>query len=79
MRQKKINWSELVPLILMIVLFIALALFSQGKLLKVKAIESILNQSMGYIIGALGMIFVMAMGQVDMSMGVNVCVSATVA
>ncbi|MCR4607785.1 MAG: ABC transporter permease [Oscillospiraceae bacterium] len=79
MRQKKINWSELVPLILMIVLFVVLALFSKGKLLKAKAIESILNQSMGYIIGALGMLFVMAMGQVDMSMGVNVCVSATVA
>ena len=53
MKQKKINWSELVPLALMIVLFIVLALFSQGKLLKAKAIESILKQSICFIIGSL--------------------------
>ena len=77
MKHRKINWAELAPLILIIILFAVFAVLSHGRLMKIKSLKSILEQSMGYLIGALGMLFVMSMGQVDMSMGVNVCLSAT--
>lgn len=82
MRKKyRIAWGSIAPVLFILFLIIVLAVLTEGRLIQSNTLKSLLTQSIGYLIGGLGMIFVMALGEIDMSMGVNValsCVTATV-
>lgn len=75
----KIKWSNLVPVAVIVFLILLLSFMTDGKLLQTSTLISLLEQSIAYIIGGLGMLFVMSMGSIDMSIGVNICVAATLA
>ena len=82
MRKKyRIAWGSLAPVLFILFLMIVLAVLTEGRLIQSNTLKSLLTQYIGYLIGGLGMIFVMALGEIDMSMGVKValsCVTATV-
>ncbi len=78
-KQIFIPWGNLAPLILIVGLILFLSAISGGKLTAPNTLISILTQSLGYLICGLGMIFVMALGEIDMSLGVNMCLSSTLA
>jgi ribose transport system permease protein len=81
MRKKyRVAWGSIAPVIFILLLIIVLACMTEGRLVQSNTLKSLLTQSIGYLIGGMGMIFVMALGEIDMSMGVNValsCVTAT--
>ena len=67
----------MVPVLIILVLILGLAIVTNGQLIKSSTLISLLKQSMPYMIAGLGMVFVMSMGSIDMSIGVNICISAT--
>lgn len=78
MKKQKIQFYDLLPLIALIVLVIAFGITSQGKLFSMFNLKSICTQSIPVIIGGLGVMFVVAMGGCDLSVGAVAAVSATV-
>jgi len=78
MKHKKINLYDLLPLIALVVLVAAFGITSQGKLFSIFNLKSICTQSIPVIIGGLGVMFVVAMGGCDLSVGAVAAVSATV-
>lgn len=79
MKRKKIQLYDLLPLAALIVLVAAFGIASQGKLFSLFNLKSICTQSIPVIIGGLGVMFVVAMGGCDLSVGAVAAVSATVA
>jgi ribose/xylose/arabinose/galactoside ABC-type transport system permease subunit len=77
--QKFIPWNSLAPLILIAALIIFFSIISGGKLTSPATLISILTQSLGFLIAGMGMIFVMSLGDIDMSIGINMCISSTLA
>lgn len=77
--KRRLQWNNLVPIAVIIVLVIFLTFLSDGKLIKPATLTSLLQQMIAYLIVGLGMVFVMALGQIDMSVGVNVCLSTALA
>jgi Ribose/xylose/arabinose/galactoside ABC-type transport systems, permease components len=79
MKQRNIRWNSLVPVAMIILIVILLAVITNGKLLKPNTLNSLLEQSLGYLIVGLGMAFALSLGEIDMSVGVNVCLSSMLA
>lgn len=69
MKTRKSNISVLVPVISIVTLFIVFAVASGGKLVSQGNIVAILDQTIPVIVGALGVIFVIAQGSLDLSIG----------
>lgn len=81
MKQKKINITlgDLVPIISFVVIFVFFAVATKGMLLSKFNLTMILDQSVQVIILACGMIFVVAQGSTDLSVGVSLAVSGILA
>jgi len=78
MKHLKIQFYDLLPLIALVALVLAFGITSQGKLFSLFNLKSICTQSIPVIIGGLGVMFVVAMGGCDLSVGAVAAVSATV-
>lgn len=75
----RIPWGSFAPAVFILFLITVFAVITGGRLTQVNTLKSLLTQSIGYLIGGLGMIFVMALGEIDMSLGVNIAFSCTTA
>lgn len=78
MKRTKIQFYDLLPLLALAALVVAFGITSQGKLFSLFNLKSICTQSIPVIIGGLGVMFVVAMGGCDLSVGAVAAVSATV-
>lgn len=75
---KNIKLIDLLPVIALLVLIIVFGITSSGKLLSAFTIQSVLKSSMPVIMGGLGVIFIIATGGCDLSIGAVAAVAATV-
>lgn len=75
---KRISFYDLLPCIALAVLVLVFSITSQGKLLTAFNLKSIFTQSVPVVIGGLGVLFVVATGSTDLSVGGVAAVSATV-
>lgn len=78
MKRTKVQLYDLLPLIALVALVIAFGITSQGKIFSPFNLRSICTQSIPVIIGGLGVLFAVAMGGCDLSVGAVAAVSATV-
>ena len=78
MKQLKVNIYDFLPCITIAVLVIVFSITSGGNLLTLFNLKVICTQSVPVIIGGLGVMFVVAMGSTDLSVGAVAAVSATV-
>ena len=81
MKQKKLNITlgDLVPVIAFVVVFIFFTVATEGMILSQFNLTMIIDQSIQVIILACGMIFVVAQGSTDLTVGVNLAVSGIIA
>lgn len=77
--RRKIQLKDWVSVIVLAILVAVLGILSKGSLFSGLNIKNLLEQSMQVIIGASGVIFIIAMGSTDLSIGGTAAVSATVA
>lgn len=78
MKRTKVQLFDLLPLIALVVLVIAFGITSQGRIFSPFNLKSICTQSIPVIIGGLGVMFAVAMGGCDLSVGAVAAASATV-
>lgn len=76
---KKINILDIIPVITMLVIFAFFAIASNGNTLSLYNIKNLVIQAVPVAIGTLGVIFVVAIGSTDISVGANAALSATIA
>jgi ribose transport system permease protein len=74
----KFSASEAVPFIAFVVLFVFFSVASGGKMLSSYSLKMLLEQSILTIITACGVLFVVAQGSIDLSVGVNVAFSGVI-
>lgn len=79
MKKLNIRLSDIVPFMAFIVIFAFFSIASQGRMLSAYNLKLLLNQSMVTIVLGLGMLFVVAQGSIDLSVGVNLALSGVVA
>ena len=75
---KKIKVSDIVPFAAFVVLFVFFTIVSKGKMVSAYSLKMLLEQSILTIITACGVLFVVAQGSIDLSVGVNVALSGVV-
>ena len=75
---KRIKVSDIVPFAAFIVLFVFFTIVSKGKMVSAYSLKMLLEQSILTIITACGVLFVVAQGSIDLSVGVNVALSGVV-
>ena len=75
----RISIGDLIPVIAFVVVFLFFTIASKGKMLTAFNMKMILTQSMQVIILGSGMLFVVAQGSIDLSVGVNIAVSGILA
>lgn len=75
---KRIQFYDLLPLASLVILAIVFGITSHGKLFSIFNLQDICTQSIPVIIGGLGVMFVVAMGGCDLSVGAVAAVAATV-
>jgi len=73
---KKIKVADLVPLIAFIALFVFFSIATKGNMLS--SLNKLIEQSILTIVVACGVLFVVAQGSIDLSVGVNVALSGVV-
>ena len=78
MKRTKIQLFDLLPLIALVVLVIVFGITSQGRIFSPFNLQSICTQSFPVIIGGLGVMFTVAMGGCDLSVGAVAALSDTV-
>lgn len=78
MKNFKNKIFDFIPCITIIILIITFSITSKGKLLTPFNLKAICTQSIPVIIGGLGVMFIVAMGSTDLSVGAVAAVSATV-
>lgn len=78
MKKMNIQLSELVPFIAFFVIFTFFAIASQGRMLSMYNLRTILEQSMVTIIAGSGVMFVVAQGSIDLSVGVILALAGVV-
>lgn len=71
MMKKKINWADIIPIISFVAIFVFFTIASHGSMLSTYNLSIILDQSMITIIVGCGVLFVIAQGSTDMTIGVN--------
>ncbi len=77
-KNSKIRLQDLVPFIAFVVIFVFFAITSKGRLLSPYNLHLILDQSMITILVGCGVLFVVAQGSIDLSVGVNLALSGVV-
>ncbi len=78
MKKHNIHFSDIVPVIAFIVLLVFFTVASHGKLLSSYSLQKLVEQSILTIVVACGVLFVVAQGSIDLSVGVNVALSGVV-
>ncbi len=76
MKRKKIEINTIIPFLSLAILMILFTITSGGKMMSPFNIQVILDQTMIVIIGGIGALFVIALGSVDLTIGVNLAMSA---
>ncbi len=76
MKKKTLRIMDIIPVIILIIIFFAFVILSGGKTLTVNNMLNIVIQVMPVAIGTLGVIFVVAMGSTDISIGGNAALSS---
>jgi ribose transport system permease protein len=79
MNKRNIKLEDLMPFIAFIVIFLFFNIASDGKMLKLTNLRTILEQSIVVIIAGTGAMFVAAQGSIDLSLGVNLALSGVIA
>lgn len=79
MMKKKIRIEELVPFIAFIIIFIFFSVASNGRMFSLYNLRIILEQSIVIIISGCGVLFVVAQGSIDLSVGVVLALSGVIA
>ncbi len=77
--KKKINILDIIPVITMLVILVFFAIVSKGNSVSAYNLKNVVTQAVPVAIGTLGVIFVVAIGSTDISVGANAAFSATVA
>ena len=72
---KKLKISDLVPFIAFIVLFLFFTIASKGRMLTPYSLKLLLEESILTIIAGCGVLFVVAQGSIDLSVGVNLALA----
>ena len=72
---KKIKISDLVPFIAFVVLFVFFTVASKGRMLTPYSLKLLLEESILTIIAGCGVLFVVAQGSIDLSVGVNLALA----
>ncbi len=75
----KLRMSELVPFIAFVVLLVFFSIGTGGKMLSSYSLKMLIEQSILTIISGCGVLFVVAQGSIDLSVGVNVALSGVIA
>lgn len=75
----KISIENIIPIIAFAAIVIYFEIASSGKMLKVDNLLNILNQTMVVIVAGTGVMFVVAQGSIDLSVGVNLALSGVLA
>ena len=75
---KRIRLSDLVPFIAFVVLLVFFSVATKGKMLSEYSLKKLIEQSILTIITASGVLFVVAQGSIDLTVGVNVAFSGVV-
>ncbi|MCL2492811.1 MAG: ABC transporter permease [Clostridiales bacterium] len=70
-----IRWQDIVPFIAFAAIFIFFSVTSGGKMLSAFNLKMLLDQSMVVVLMGCGMLFVVAQGSIDLSVGVNLALS----
>ena len=79
-KKLKIRWQDVVPFISFLLIFVFFSIASGGKMFSAYNLSLLVDQSMITIIIGCGVLFVVAQGSIDLSVGVNLafaCVIAT--
>lgn len=79
MKKLKIEMNELVPFIAFFIIFVFFAIASEGRMLSSYNLRTILEQSMVTIIAGSGVMFVVAQGSIDLSVGVTLALAGVLA
>lgn len=74
----KIRMADVVPFIAFIVLFAFFAIASKGKMLSAYSLKMLVEQSILTIVAGCGVLFVVAQGSIDLTVGVNVALSGVI-
>lgn len=75
---RHVRAADLVPFIAFVVLFVFFAIASKGKMLSAYSLKMLIEQSILTIIAACGVLFVVAQGSIDLTIGVNVALSGVI-
>lgn len=78
MKKKRINYDAFIPIAILLVLFVVLYFVTDGSIVKERTLQSLFKQAFTIMLGGFGMMFVMALGSIDMTMGIVVCISSFV-
>lgn len=78
-KKKNISFLDIVPVVILVVIFALFAILSQGKTMTAYNIKSLFTQVLPIAIGCLGVIFVVAIGSTDISVGASGALCATLA
>lgn len=78
MMSRKIDINKLVPIIALVVMLVFFSVFTGGKMLSLFNIESLIDQTVILIIACCGSVFVVALGSVDLSVGVVCAFTAVI-
>jgi ribose/xylose/arabinose/galactoside ABC-type transport system permease subunit len=75
---KKISIVDILPVMIMAILIVIFAVLSGGNILSGYNISSLMMQIVPILVGSLGVIFVIAIGGTDISVGANAAFCATI-
>ncbi|MDR2356971.1 MAG: ABC transporter permease [Oscillospiraceae bacterium] len=78
-RQQRVKLGDAVPFIAFVVIFLFFAVASRGKMFSSYNLMLLVDQSMVTILLGCGMLFVVAQGSIDLSVGVNLALSGVAA
>lgn len=79
MKRKKIDIQDIVPFAAFIVIFLFFTIASGGKMFSPYNLSLLVDQSVLTIVVGCGVLFVVAQGSIDLSVGVNLALSGVVA
>lgn len=77
-KKNKIKLQAIVPFIAFAVIFLFFTIASKGKMVSAYNLKMIIDQSMVIIVIGCGMLFVVAQGSIDLSVGVNLALSGVI-
>jgi len=78
-KARKVRMSDLVPFIAFVVLIVFFTVSTKGKMLSSYSLSKLVEQSILTIISGCGVLFVVAQGSIDLTVGVNVALSGVIA